>query len=52
MKTEREELEKAMDWIRKDLDDFYNEQLQLMAEHPEDMKGCTKDHFLVYWAER
>lgn len=52
MKTEREELEKAMDWVRKELDDFYNEQLKLMVDSPSDMAGCTKDDFIVFWIER
>lgn len=52
MKTELEELEKAMDWVRKELDDFYNEQLKLIVEQPDDMADCTKDDFIVFWIER
>lgn len=52
MKTELEELEKAMAWIRKEADDFYNEQLKLIADHPEDMTDCNKDDFIVFWIER
>lgn len=52
MKTEREELEKAMEWVRKELDDFYNEQLKLLADNPVDMAGCTKDDFIEFWIDR
>ena len=48
----RAELEAAMLWIRKEVEDFYNEELVGISERPEDYEYCDKNDFITFWIER